>query len=79
MVVSFQKKHQKEPLRGCIVCEDQLDELLETRMIRITYGRRRGSGRGRRGRRGRGGRGRREGGSHPSSKPKGNTSLGDFF
>ena len=33
LVVSFQKKEGREDLRGCVVCDDDLDALLETRFV----------------------------------------------
>ena len=37
--ISFQKKTAKEPMIGCCVCDDQIDELLETKMAkRFRYG-----------------------------------------
>lgn len=52
-LIKFQKREDRADLRGCIVCDDSIDELLETRMVKLSrFGKR---GRGRRGR----GRGRR--------------------
>ena len=59
--VTFGKKAEKDPIEeGCLICDSDVDELLETKVVRggRFAGRRRGGGRGRRGRRGRGGRGR---------------------
>lgn len=50
--VSFVKKENRSDLVGCIVCDDELDSLLETRVVRV--GRFRGRGRGKRRGRGRG-------------------------
>ncbi|KAI9209300.1 DNA topoisomerase 3-beta-1-like protein [Polychytrium aggregatum] len=66
MTVQFQKKEGKDDFTGCVVCDDELDVLLETKVVRA--GRYRG-----RGRRGRGGRGRGKGRSSVNSRGGSNT------